>query len=118
MRHFIDSKTEFQRRNEGAVVQVVVSPDSGWFDGHFPGEPILPGVAQVAMVTEILAEWLQKPVQVQEISRVRFKSAIEPQERVKVEVALREGTVHHYDFRLWKKNKLACSGIIKLAPSE
>jgi 3-hydroxymyristoyl/3-hydroxydecanoyl-(acyl carrier protein) dehydratase len=33
-----------------------VSDDSPWFSGHFPGEPILPGIALVHIVEQAIIE--------------------------------------------------------------
>jgi 3-hydroxymyristoyl/3-hydroxydecanoyl-(acyl carrier protein) dehydratase len=34
--------------------EVTLEPESCWFDGHFPGFPILPGIAQLAIVSDML----------------------------------------------------------------
>jgi 3-hydroxymyristoyl/3-hydroxydecanoyl-(acyl carrier protein) dehydratase len=38
--------------NQGADAQVEIGADDPAFDGHFPGRPILPGVALLARVLE------------------------------------------------------------------
>lgn len=35
---------------------VRVAPDSPWFAGHFPGEPVLPAMAQIGLVARLHAE--------------------------------------------------------------
>ena len=37
-----------------------VPADSSWFSGHFPGEPILPGIALVYLVKQVIARGRQK----------------------------------------------------------
>ena len=39
---------------------VTVPCDSIWFAGHFPGEPILPGIAIVHAVSEVIEQEAQK----------------------------------------------------------
>ncbi len=38
------------------TADIHVPPDSPWFCGHFPGEPILPGVAQLGMVIDAIRQ--------------------------------------------------------------
>jgi predicted hotdog family 3-hydroxylacyl-ACP dehydratase len=52
-------------------------PSAGaWFEGHFPGRPILPGVAELALVVEALAREAGRPVPLQgiesEVARLRI----------------------------------------------
>ena len=39
-----------------------VPADSPWFDGHFPDAPVLPGVAQLGMVHDLLCRIIQSRV--------------------------------------------------------
>lgn len=114
MSRFIGPNSEVRTVEKTTTVHIRVPAESIWFDGHFPGEPILPGVAQVAMVTELLAAVLKRPIQVVDVSRVRFKQAIRPNEPITVEVTPKGRLPLGYGFRLWKRDELACSGNIKL----
>lgn len=51
-----------------------------WFDGHFPGRPILPGVAALALIAAALD---RGPVRA--IAHARFRSTIAPAERLALE---------------------------------
>jgi 3-hydroxyacyl-[acyl-carrier-protein] dehydratase len=44
-----------ERSDEGWRAEVEVGKDSSWFEGHFPGEPILPAVGQVDLVARLAA---------------------------------------------------------------
>ncbi len=114
MSKFIDRKSELQRQDGTIATSVEVPADSAWFDGHFPDAELLPGVAQIAMVVEILDAVLEKPAFVTDVSRVRFKLAIKPGERIDVEVTPRENTPS-WGFRLLKGSEVACSGFLSLA---
>lgn len=57
---------------------VHVPADCPFFEGHFPQEPILPGVAQVVLVTWVLQKALPGPCQVQAIRRAKFTSPVRP----------------------------------------
>ena len=115
MSKFIDRASDLKLDDGTITACVAVPADSAWFDGHFPAAPLLPGVAQVAMVVEILGEVLGKPLNVADVSRVRFKMAIEPGDRVEVVVTPREKDASSWGFRLLKGAELACSGFLTLA---
>jgi 3-hydroxyacyl-[acyl-carrier-protein] dehydratase len=48
------------------------------FEGHFPGTPILPAIIQIMTVRHAIAEQIQKPLQVTQIARTKFKKTIGP----------------------------------------
>jgi 3-hydroxyacyl-[acyl-carrier-protein] dehydratase len=48
------------------------------FDGHFPGQPVLPGVCMLTAVVVTLEEWLGLGVRVFEVRKARFLSPINP----------------------------------------
>ncbi len=55
-----------------------ISSDLGWFQGHFPGTPVLAGVVQLHWAVSAslaLFKFSQVPV---EIKRLKFKSIVTP----------------------------------------
>jgi 3-hydroxyacyl-[acyl-carrier-protein] dehydratase len=101
---------------DGMITACIQLPaDSIWFDGHFPEMAILPGVAQLAMIVEVLNVVLGKPVRVTDVSRVRFKQAIMPAEQIDVLISPKENDPLTYGFRLSKGREMASSGFIKVA---
>jgi predicted hotdog family 3-hydroxylacyl-ACP dehydratase len=66
------------------VLQV---PDDGpWFAGHFPGRPILPGIAVLALVAQALA---LGPIR--RIAHARFRSTLAPGETLTLDAKPGEG---------------------------
>jgi len=60
------------------------------FAGHFPGNPILPGVFQLE-IARMAAEWIQnRPLAVAEITRAKFQRPILPGENLKLNLKLSE----------------------------
>ena len=101
---------------DGAVTaRGVVPVGSTWFDGHFPSVRILPGVAQLAMVAEILKETLGRAVSVTHLSRVRFKSAIHPGDEVTVEIKPKAGSSSAYAFQISRRDEPSSSGLLTIA---
>ncbi len=70
------------RRGDELVTHVVAAPEATWFAGHFPGQPLLPGVAMLALVEDSLrvfwAEGEAAGMEVTAYRRVRFRQRVEP----------------------------------------
>lgn len=93
-----------------------VPPDSPWFSGHFPNEPILPGIAQLSMVFSLIRRAMAGggDARFTEIRRVRFKRIIRPGDPIRVHAAPVKPGSDVFAFRvmidedgLWP---IACSG--------
>jgi 3-hydroxyacyl-[acyl-carrier-protein] dehydratase len=100
--------------NETIRAEIQVPAASPWFDGHFPGEPLVPGVAQLAMVVDLLGEALGYPVTVAQVSRVRFKQAIRPAETITVRITPKASPLA-FGFNLESGAEPVCSGNIRIA---
>jgi 3-hydroxymyristoyl/3-hydroxydecanoyl-(acyl carrier protein) dehydratase len=61
-----------------AQIRIEFTPDMVWFEGHFPDQPVLAGIAQVHMAT-LWAEklWGWKPAGAA-LSRVKFRRILRP----------------------------------------
>ncbi len=90
-----------------------VPADSPWFDGHFPGSPVLPGIAQLGMVHDLLCRVLGRRLPVRQVSRVRFKQMIRPDERLTLTVR-ESGAGESHSFRITGSRGLVCSGQMRL----
>ena len=74
---------------EQITASASVSGDSPWYAGHFPGHPILPGIAILALVEEtIVATELAegRRVTMTGIGRVRFRLPVGPDDRMEISV--------------------------------
>jgi 3-hydroxymyristoyl/3-hydroxydecanoyl-(acyl carrier protein) dehydratase len=89
-----------------------VPSDSPWFNGHFPGEPILPGVAQIGMVLEAIRKAQKQELTVSSVRRVRFKSIIRPDDRLKILAAPLKQETGSYSFRILVRDETVCSGVM------
>jgi len=99
-----------QGDGEALSADVHVPQGSPWFDGHFPGAPVLPGIAQLGMVFDLIAQASGGPVRVTEVSRVRFRQLILPDDRLVVTAEPRPGLAGSYAFRIVKGEELVCGG--------
>lgn len=105
-----------EQREDGTLrVAVHVPRGSAWFDGHFPGHPVLPGIAQLGMVFDLIRNAVDGPVRVTEVSRVRFKQMILPEDRLTVTAEPRPARNGAYGFRITKDDEVVCSGTMTVA---
>ena len=59
-------------------------PQFPGFDGHFPGQPVLPGVCMLKTAVVTLEDWHGQVVQVEDIRKARFLSPISPGQSVEI----------------------------------
>jgi acyl carrier protein len=96
------------------VAQVMVNEGSPWFSGHFPDNPILPGIAQLNMTAEVIALSRQENLCIKKLSRVKFKKIVRPGERLEIRTSAAE-TPNLYTFRITSEAQDVCSGTMFLA---
>src|SRR4051812_16238351 len=64
--------------NGSYKTQVKIDPDHAVFHGHFPGQPVLPGVCLIEMVKELLGEIGKRPYQLVNASNIKFLQIADP----------------------------------------
>jgi len=94
------------------TMEAEISPDSPWFSGHFPGEPILPGVAQLAMALDAIKKLDRKNLRILSVKRVRFKQVIRPDDKLRITVTPHKKDTLSYLFRVTVNGELASNGIL------
>jgi 3-hydroxyacyl-[acyl-carrier-protein] dehydratase len=60
-------------------VKVKLKKEHAIFDGHFPGQPVLPGVCMMEMIAEIMGEYLKSPFRISGGPLIKFLRMIDPQ---------------------------------------
>ncbi len=58
------------------------------FSGHFPGNPIVPGVCLTQMLKEIMEQILQKPLLLSKAASIKFTAIVNPEEQPELEANL------------------------------
>ncbi|MBW6520362.1 MAG: hypothetical protein K0A99_05010 [Desulfoarculaceae bacterium] len=111
------SSISVQQRDDAITAQVTTDPQSPWFSGHFPGDPILPGIAQLQMVTDIVAKALVMDMHLIDLTRIKFKKLVRPGEILDISI-LAGNKENTYSFRISSRQEDVCSGILTLAPKE
>lgn len=65
---------------------VVVPLSSGLFDGHFPGAPVLPGVAQLLLVQALLHRALGESANIEAIGQWKLRARVTPEACVQISI--------------------------------
>jgi len=60
------------------------------FQGHFPGQPVVPGVCSIEIVRELMGMILQKNVSLKESSNVKFLRLLTPENAPVAEMSWKE----------------------------
>jgi 3-hydroxyacyl-[acyl-carrier-protein] dehydratase len=101
--------------NGTVLAEACAESGSPWYSGHFPAEPVLPGIAILSMVMDVIrhheAEKGSK-VRMTGVKRVRFKLPVRPDELLKISVSLKQqATGLCYNFAVESDKKTVCTGI-------
>ena len=77
-----------QREGDQLRARAQVTPSMPWFQGHFPGQPILPGVALIALTHQLVLQALGEDWQLSRVSKVRFLDLVRPGASLELRVDL------------------------------
>lgn len=61
-------------------VRVMLNPQHSLYAGHFPQQPVVPGVCTLQMIKECLEKIYRAPLQYKQIASCKFLSVINPDE--------------------------------------
>ena len=61
------------------VITILVNEKHEVFKGHFPGNPIMPGVCMIQIIKELTEKITQSTLMIQTLSNVKFMALINPE---------------------------------------
>lgn len=70
------------------IAQITLNKDHPIFKGHFPGNPVTPGVCMLQIVKELTEDILSKKLFMVRSSNVKFMALINPQIHVNLKLEL------------------------------
>src|SRR5699024_9795682 len=73
--------------------------DNPWFAGHFPDQPILPGVVQIGWAAWFASRWYDTDLQPSLLERVKFTHPIVPPADLTLHLQLKTDKLH-YEYHL------------------
>ena len=88
---FENAELEVQVSEKDGKIFATFTPPEDFppFHGHFPGNPILPGIAQIALITEILNRAKASGFTLDTVKRVKFLAPALPGKCLSAEVSCR-----------------------------
>ena len=105
------------RGSNDVTAEATPGADSPWFNGHFPGIPVLPGIAELSMVFDAVQERLLDrwgTLAISEIKKVRFRQLIKPDETILIAATPDEHDPLTFKFKVQVRGQAACSGTMVL----
>lgn len=93
-----------------------VPADSPWFSGHFPGEPILPGIALVYAVKQAIHREAQKKgerLELHTLKRIRFMQPVRPGDQLSLNIRAADADGERlFHFKIFCRDTMVSSGMI------
>jgi 3-hydroxymyristoyl/3-hydroxydecanoyl-(acyl carrier protein) dehydratase len=101
---------------EASVItaQFIVKSGSPWFDGHFPDNPIVPGIAQMSMIFDLMQRTMGPGLKLEGFKRVRFKQLIRPETPISVLIKPGKKSPTRFEYQLTADQKIVCTGFIDI----
>ncbi len=69
---------EGKKNESGSEFLITLNPDHQVYQGHFPGDPICPGVCSIQMIRECAEISMGKSLTISAISQCRFSELLTP----------------------------------------
>lgn len=66
------------KTDSSVILEFFVPSTSDFFDGHFPGFPVLPAVAQIDIIMRYVSNFFGVGVGLSQIKRIKFNGLILP----------------------------------------
>lgn len=95
---------------------IAVAPGGAFFEGHFPGRPILPGVVELLLVLEALSRESGRPVALRGIAFARLRQLVLPGHRLGL--VTQELGHEHVRFDLTREGVVVANGELVLGSPE
>jgi len=116
---FVDEVTELQPGERAAAIKVF-APEEPFFRGHFPGDPLVPGVIlteALAQTAGLAAGQAGRGFRLTAIKTMKFLAAVRPGETVRL-VAIKRGAVGglwQFDVEAGVGGSPVASGVVVLS---
>ncbi len=101
------------QRSESGVFSFQVPVESVVLDGHFPGQPILPGLAQVHWAWSLASRYFPLPSAAQSLLQLKFSRVIRPGDELELHFDSAPGSLA---FRYLLHGETASSGRFQWTP--
>lgn len=80
--------TRFHQEPGSLQAEICINPEHAIFNGHFPGQPVVPGVCMVQIVKELMEQATGKTLLLRKGSQLKFLQLLIPAEAAAVQVQI------------------------------
>ena len=106
-------------KGDGWQATLQFGPDFIGFDGHFPGQPIVPGVCLIEAVARVCARRAGRPVRIAAVENVKFFRPVGPAQPVELQAAFRQRNgLEEVRAALSSAGSPVAEIVLRLAPAE
>jgi 3-hydroxymyristoyl/3-hydroxydecanoyl-(acyl carrier protein) dehydratase len=110
--HSVNSDSE----GENHQIKIRVPSDLLWFQGHFPGDPVLPAVVQLHEALMLARKIWPDLVRLRTVARAKFQSPIRPADALTMHLRRSSGS-GAIGFRYVRASQVCSSGILDFESS-
>ena len=82
------------------IAKIILNPDHEIYKGHFPNNPVVPGVVSVQIVNEILSEHLEKKLMTSSAKSIKFPAMINPNVNPQLFVKIKYNENEDYSYKI------------------
>ena len=101
-----------ERRDEtGWSADMVFDPDAAYFQGHFPGFPVLAGVVQLGIAHRFAEQLTRRKITLKTVKKMKFTGIVQPSEVVCLTLSIRGEHEISYTYR--KGEAVCASGVME-----
>lgn len=79
LKDFYKVLSEEKTTDSKYTITILVNEKHEVFKGHFPGNPIMPGVCMIQIIKELTEKITQSTLMIQTLSNVKFMALINPE---------------------------------------
>lgn len=76
------SVSDFSASQDSATETILLNPNHQVYKGHFPGQPVVPGVIQVQILRELLEQAFNKKFFIKEVISAKYLNVIVPDNKL------------------------------------
>ncbi|MDN3723346.1 3-hydroxyacyl-ACP dehydratase [Aequorivita sp. SDUM287046] len=80
--------TAYEKTAEGILAMVHLNKDHAIFKGHFPGNPVMPGVCMIQIIKELTEEATGKNLFLAVSSNIKFMAIINPDKNPDLKISI------------------------------
>lgn len=78
----------FEKEGQEIKATVKLNAEHEVFKGHFPGNPVMPGVCMIQMIKELVEKAMEKALFLSVASNVKFMAIINPEKNETIQLSL------------------------------